>query len=108
MPEYIYSCAKEDGGCGDSFSLIMSVSQVDDNNRPKCPKCKKNSAVHRDFKEENSHADAGPSTIGMLMDKNTDKLSTDEKLAIFNRTRNEEKHRTQLKDEPTTPIVDRI
>lgn len=53
------------------------MSQLEDL-QPGCPDCF-SSNVYRNYKLESHYVSGGPKTIGSLMEKNTNKLSNDEK-----------------------------
>ena len=89
MPSYIFECFKEDGGCGKVFELVESMVAIS-TLRPFCPKCRKIKAVSRSFAKETPHIHEGYKTVGMLADRQTAKLSADEK-AHMSKKQNEYK-----------------
>lgn len=75
MPEYIFKC--ED--CETEFSEVCSMSEIQTLNvgcpNPDCYSLN----VIRNFKAESKHGFEGPKTLGALADKNSSKISKDEK-----------------------------
>lgn len=82
MPEYSYICTK----CNLSFSLLSTISEYIEH--PKCDKC--NNLCNRNYeidlitlntsvKKSNSEL----KTIGDLAKRNSDKMSDDEKRALY-------------------------
>jgi len=79
MPTYQFICDTEKSGCGSLWELEASMSEISDI-KPSCPQCKKRKPVHQDFSTINVF---GPDkTLGSLADKNTNKMSIDEKAII--------------------------
>lgn len=83
MPEYTYECEK----CEYIFSVICSIS--DYNEHPKCDVCS-SKKTHRRYVEDcstiNSSVRLGDNelkTLGDLAKRNTDRMSDDEKQAIW-------------------------
>ncbi len=93
MPEYSYICNKEHRqwdkpiGCGHRFSIITTVRNYTAS--PICPSCNQNDAIIRDYREDNVNISIALSndklTVGHLAKRNTDKLSNDEKVALYNK-----------------------
>ena len=85
MPEYNFYCDSEENGCGETFNVVISIKDYD-NYKPKCPKCKKQKTVHRDYAKIKFTASV-PHTVGSLIDKNTAKFSQAEKDHLARKTR---------------------
>ena len=93
MPEYSYVCDKEhrqwnnNTGCGHEFTIICPVSQYISS--PECPECNRSDAVVRDYREDNVNIGVtlGDTeiTVGHMAKRNTDTLSTDQKISIYNK-----------------------
>ncbi len=84
MPTYIYECFEEDGGCGTQYEQKLSVSDLD-SYKPKCPTCKKRKCVKRNLVAELSEVyftQSQPQTLGALAERNTTRLSNDERSHI--------------------------
>ena len=83
MPEYSYICDTENEGCGHFFSVFQNLSQY----KPlkKCPSCSKHRLI-RAYEEDHVYSSTKSSTKGMtlgsLADKNTSRLSADEKESL--------------------------
>jgi putative FmdB family regulatory protein len=82
MPTYSYIC----DSCSFDFELFFYIK--DYNEHPKCPNCEKNTTERNygiDMLTLNSSvrkSDAELKTLGDLANRNRDKLSTDEKVAL--------------------------
>ena len=89
MPEYSYCCDPQQGGCGYTFSVVQSFSQYKVLKR--CPKCKKHKLI-RDYSEDNVtgsvKGSGGARTIGQLAEKNSSRMSSDQK-EVLNKKHNE-------------------
>ena len=93
MPEYSYVCDKEhrqwdnNTGCGYEFSIVCSVKKYISS--PECPQCKRDDAVVRDYRQDNVNVGVtlGDTeiTVGHMANRNTEKLSTDQKISIYNK-----------------------
>lgn len=82
MPTYIFQCDSDLGGCGNVFEVQSSMQDVP-KLKPTCSSCKKRKPVRRDYTAENSTViNATPATLGTLANRNTNKLSNDEKAHI--------------------------
>lgn len=95
MPTYIFKCFEDEGGCGEHYEVRLSMSETD-TYQPKCPTCHKSKCVKRNFTaelEDVYFTQAKPQTLGALAERNTSRLSNDEKAKI-NRENN------KYKDEP--------
>ncbi len=88
---YNFECYKEDGGCGSQFEISCSMSEISEL-KPKCPECGKKKAVSRVF---GGIVVSTTRTLGGLIDKNTAKLSEDNKQHLH------EKHNSYRKKEFT-------
>lgn len=79
MPKYTYLCDKDSGGCGKTFYIRCSIDSYSATQT--CPKCRKRKFTRRYYEEDLPiHiGDSSPKTIGSLADRNTSKLSNDEK-----------------------------
>ena len=85
MATYTFKCYKDDGGCDYLFEIICSVNDYTGKN-PSCPKCRKRKPVSRCYDidlAQISFQETQPRTLGALADKNSRKLSTDEKTNIL-------------------------
>ncbi len=93
MPEYTYVCDKEhrqwnnNTGCGYIFALVCSVKQY--TSSPFCPICGRNDAVVRNYREDNVSVGVtlgdDQLTVGHMAKRNTDNLSNDEKVSLYNK-----------------------
>lgn len=83
MPEYSYTCDTDNGGCGHCFSVFQTLSQYKLLKR--CPNCSKHKLI-RSYEEDCVYSSTKSSTKGMtlgsLADKNTSKLSSDERESL--------------------------
>lgn len=76
MPTYEFYCDPDDGGCGNVIEIRCSFDDKDTNQPKSCRKCRKRKALREVF----GSADAFiPKTVGSLIDKNSGKMSEDEK-----------------------------
>lgn len=99
MPEYSYICSK----CNFCFSLISSIKNYIEH--PKCSKC--NNLCGRDYDTDLmtlntsiKKSDSELKTIGDLAKRNSDKMSDDEKHALYKK-HNSYKDEQDLKPLPT-------
>lgn len=95
MPTYIYECFEDDGGCGTQYEQRQSVSELA-TYKPRCPTCKKRKCVKRNLTAELSDVyftNSQPQTLGALAEKNTSRLSNDERAHIV-------RENNKYKDEP--------
>lgn len=95
MPTYIFECFEENGGCGTQYEQRLSVAELD-TYKPKCPTCKKRKCVKRNLIDELSgvyFTNTQPQTLGALAEKNTSRLSNDERSNII-------RENNKYKDEP--------
>jgi len=104
MPEYTFVCNTDKGGCGHTFSMIMSMAEYSD--KQKCPSCKKIKAVCRcleaDLPTINTSVRRSDDqvTVGELAKRNSERLSSDEKAHLT------EKHNEYKYEEPTKELPD--
>lgn len=75
MPTYLFECEK----CDHTEEIVAHMSDVK-GLRPTCPDCKQ--PLIRDFAAESVSVSEGPKTVGMLAQRNTEKLSSDERKYI--------------------------
>lgn len=76
MPTYEFYCDPDDGGCGNSIEIRCSFEDKDTNRPKSCQKCRKRKALREVF----GHTDTFiPKTVGSLIDKNSGKMSEDQK-----------------------------
>lgn len=76
MPTYEFYCDPDEGGCGNVIEIRCSFEEKDNNQPKSCRKCRKRKALRELF----GNADAFiPKTVGHLIDKNSSKMSEDEK-----------------------------
>jgi len=79
MPTYVFECYAEEGGCGHVFERTAEMSKST-NLKPTCSSCNKKKPVGRNYQRENIRVvDATPQTVGALADRNTNRMSDDEK-----------------------------
>jgi len=99
MPTYTFECVKEEGGCGEIFEEYMPMSDYTESNFPPCPKCGGIRNVKRNFAEDQIRGTVETQTLGSWAEKNTDKMSSDQKQALH------EKHHDYLinKQRPELP-----
>lgn len=72
------------------------MSIADYSPKQKCPSCKSSKYVCRDYQSDNVTGRVAIRTLGALADKNSDKLSDDEKQALY---RKHNEYRFQPKPE---------
>ena len=76
----MFICDPENKGCGENIRLDCSMSNLDDQtSKLKCPKCKKKKPIRRVYDGASFAAIYDPKTIGSLADKNSSKMSNEEK-----------------------------
>jgi predicted nucleic acid-binding Zn ribbon protein len=83
MPTYTFECVKEDGGCGEIFEEYMLMSDYSENNFPHCPKCQNRRFIRRNFAADTTRGFVETNTLGSLAEKNTDKMSDDQKQVLY-------------------------
>ena len=76
MPTYQYICDTDDKGCGEIIETSCLFAEREANQPKQCPNCKKRKPIHQVFGTPYLSI---PKTIGSLSDKNSSKLSSDEK-----------------------------
>lgn len=75
---YDFECYENEGGCGTIFEVQCSMNEIIDL-WPKCPNCNKKYAVHRNY---GGQVISVPKTLGMLAEKNSRNMSSDQKIAL--------------------------
>lgn len=73
MPRYDFTCEE----CEVTFEVSCSMSEISDLH-PSCPHCNCPEKVYREFGGD-IYVSGGTVTIGSLCDKNTSKMSSDER-----------------------------
>ena len=92
LPLYSFICDKDNNGCGNTFEVTATMTDAPAL-YPTCPTCGANQPVRRNYQaEQTTVINATPKTLGMLADRNTSKMSSDEKNAIYMEN-NEYKHK---------------
>lgn len=84
MPTYTYECYADKRGCGHIFEVKLPANEIADY-KARCPNCKKKSSTGRNFTADLSNVHVGhasPQTLGALAERNTSKLSNDERAKI--------------------------
>lgn len=98
MPTYSYSCDK----CNKDFELFFYIR--DYNEHPQCifcNSCKTSRSYIKDVITQNTSikkADSELSTIGDIANRNRDRMSEDEKIALYN------KHNSYKEESPKTEL----
>lgn len=77
MPTYQFQCDPDDGGCGKVIEIRCSYSDKKENQPKFCPNCRKRKTIYEVF--SGGQLDFIPKTVGHLADKNSSKISADEK-----------------------------
>lgn len=85
MPTYTYECLK----CASSFELFFHIKEYQE--KPQCVNCG-SAKTHRSYINDVltqsmsvKKSDSELKTIGDLAKRNTDKLSNDEKISLYNK-----------------------
>lgn len=73
MPTYTFLCER----CNVDFEVCMSISTY--NPSQDCPTCKKSDKTCRDYRSDNVSGTIANRTLGAVADKNTSRMSEDEK-----------------------------
>lgn len=101
MPNYTYVCEN----CDINFELFSTIRDYIDN--PKCPKCKSNKKILRDYISDVStqfssikKSDSELKTIGDLALRNRDKLSDDQKNELHIKHNSYKDNKTETKPLP--------
>ena len=81
MPRYCFWCDM----CNEPFEVKLEMSEVE-NYSGECPECSSKN-VYRDYYSEGVHLSEIVKTVGSYADKNSGKLSEDEKISIDAKTR---------------------
>lgn len=90
MPTYQFICEK----CNCSFNINCYICDYDAvKSTLRCVSCKSN-RIYRDYQKDNIMGHIEQKTIGSLADKNTDKMSEEQKLDLYL------KHNDYLYNEP--------
>lgn len=98
--EYCFRCFASDGGCDHRFQISCDRNEIS-GKKPTCPVCRKRKTVHRDYGSESIMAkEHAPRTIGALADKNSEKLSDEQKSILT------KKHKAYLENRPGRPLRD--
>lgn len=99
MPVYSYICDK----CKHKFELFFTYSKYEES--PQCNECSQNKHTRRLYVEDAmtintsvKKSDSELGTIGDLANRNRDRLSDDEKLALYH------KHNSYKDSEPNTEL----
>ena len=77
MRTYQYHCDQDDGGCDNLIEIKCAYADKDQNKPKSCSKCKKRKSIHEVF--GGGAALFIHNTLGVLVDKNNNKISADEK-----------------------------
>lgn len=95
MPTYSYGCSK----CNQQFELFFYIRDYDD--KPKCLHCNSKS-THRlyalDVATQSASvrkSDSELKTIGDLADRNRDKMSDDQKIALYQKHNDYKDHKEE-------------
>lgn len=97
MPEYTYYCTK----CDTKFSIVCSISKYHE--KQKCSECRTvcSRSYHDDLSTLSSavkKSDSELKTIGDLANRNRDKMSQDQKTALY------EKHNSYKESSSDKPL----
>lgn len=83
MPTYSYHCS----ACSNDFELFFTFSEYEE--KPRCTQCKKRNGVNRRYMDDVltqnasvKKSDSELSTIGDLANRNRDRLTQDQKMAL--------------------------
>jgi len=82
MPIYTFECYEEDGGCGQIFDISCGMNEISTLPKPLCPNCNNNIAVSRNFNSDVYVFDSSPRTVGALAERNTNRMSEDQRNAL--------------------------
>lgn len=82
MPTYEFYCDPDEGGCGHVIEITCSYSDKDKSRPKSCPKCRKRKALIEIFGGASVFI---PKTLGHSIDKNSAKISEDEKHHLNNK-----------------------
>lgn len=104
MARYTYQCYKDDGGCDHVFEIACTIAEYQEKHADKqhtCPNCRKRKPVNRNYQIDGPMyvGDSTPKTLGALADRNTSKISVDEKHHL-NKVHNEYKEKAPTKELP--------
>lgn len=73
MPTYTFLCER----CDVDFEVYMTLSSY--NPSQNCPTCNKSDKTCRNYQSDNVSGNVSNRTVGIVADKNTSKMSEDEK-----------------------------
>ena len=76
MPTYQYLCDQDDGGCNHVIEVTCSMSDRQAIQPKSCPKCRKRKSIRQVFCLAGCNINT---TFGSHIDKQSDKMSEDEK-----------------------------
>ena len=85
MPQYTFLCDEDTGGCNHSFTKSLSFKEYDEwakNKQLACPSCNKRKHVYIPINTDVTVIDISPVSLGALQERNSDKLSKDEKVHL--------------------------
>ena len=82
MPTYEFQCDEDRGGCNNVVTIRCSYGEKKQNRPKSCPKCRKRKTIIELFGSPNPII---PKTLGSIAEKNSDKISADEKAHIHNK-----------------------
>lgn len=80
MPVYSFTCNAEKGGCGHVYEEEMSMDKIS-KYKAVCPQCKKK----KSYINYTTNIIPPSKTLGMLADKNSDKMSEDYKSHLLDK-----------------------
>ncbi len=102
MARYTFLCDEDDSGCGHTFEIACSISEYEEKiDRPQtCPECRKIKSVRRDLQSDAIMyvGDSTPKTLGAKCDKNSSRISADEKHHL------NKKHNAYKEVAPSKPL----
>lgn len=81
MPTYQFYCDSDIGGCNNKFEVTMMMSELDDF-KPVCTECTRHEFMRLQLYTPYVY-DSSPRTVGTLSERNTRKMSRDEKNHIY-------------------------
>tara|TARA_R100000306_G_C4360489_1_gene134990 strand:- start:831 stop:1238 length:408 start_codon:yes stop_codon:yes gene_type:complete len=85
MPSYIFTCYEDEKGCGHTFDILATMDEAP-SLKPTCPNCHKRKSVARNYELQNVVVyDSSPTTLGSLADRNSERMSDDQKNHLTNK-----------------------
>lgn len=99
MPTYEFLCDPDESGCGNVIEIKCSYDDKQKSKPKSCPKCRKRKALIELFGDSQVII---PKTLGYRIDKNSSKLSEDEKHHL-NKKHNDYKESTNEPSWTSTP-----